>query len=223
MVLPFALGSRLSYSSSTRISGIHRGTIDTPLHVVAKDPSSIATTCEQIVAAFPELPVRIELAATGGVRNAIESGEMQADSWTLFGLELQKCVQARGGGCLVCTRILEGEEEAQYEYAAAKFAVQLALAEHLDSDDIAMFSMGGASMQFHRNNDYLSVPLGINAGRMLVEEKGEVEGGRIWEEEARAGLQKALGGEWSSTSDLVVLTAILQRVLAKKSTVSVSA
>ena len=47
------------------------------------------------MAAFPELPVRIELAATGGVRNALESGEMQADSWTLFGLELQKCVQVQ--------------------------------------------------------------------------------------------------------------------------------
>jgi hypothetical protein len=190
--------TRIYECSKEKIAGVLRGTIQFPLHAVAKE-SSVAKTCQAIVDAFPELPFRIELAATGGVRNALESGEMTHQHWLEIGQELKKSVSARGGGCVVNTRILKGEEEAAYEYAAAKFAVQLVLPEHLsnsEDEDIVTFSMGGASMQFNCPSNNISVPLGINVGSLMVQERGVAEGGELWEEEAREVVRRSLQRKW---------------------------
>jgi hypothetical protein len=139
---------------------------------------------------------------------------MSRESWPQVQTELQRNAEARGGGCSVNAVILEGEAEARYEYDAVKYAVNTVLIEHVGRSKIMVFSMGGASMQFIGPSKNLSVPLGINIGSQTVQENGQEEGARMWEQEARSSLQRSLE-QRESSAESIFHVHLLTRLLSE--------
>lgn len=154
------------------------------LHTVMRCPQKLPEWLKRLVKMVKEIDAeatRVLLGATAGVRDLVSSGEIKAEEVERFRDLLATTMELP---LEIRLNILSGEDEARYEFMAAKYCVnQCDLIP--DVCDLGLLSAGGMSSQIFVNGVPYSLQTEIKKGNEMCVEHGMEKGKAEFQEHVK--------------------------------------